>query len=130
MGRLRKEALRIPEFEEPMDSAEIDRGFDRAIGSLVKKATEERKKNELQRSPPEPPGKLYYLEGHFSEDGMPIPLKEEFRAETLEKAKKITRKQVRYYHNLEGYAVDMSLFDTPNYPKKVLYWFRIPAKKE
>ncbi len=129
MARLIKAALRIPELGEPMNSAEIDRSFNQTIDILINKAAEERERNKSY-DPPKLPGKQYYLQGHLSEDGMPIPLEESFRATNLEKAKKITRQKVREYHNLEGYAVDLSLFDTPNYPRKVLYSFDVRAKKE
>ena len=129
MGRLVKEARYDP-VADHADSGEIDRSFNRIVDVLMEKAEEKRRQEELSRSPPEPPGKQYYVQGHFSEDGMPIPLEDSFRAETLEEAKRETERIARESHDLEGYAVTMNLYDRLEYPRKVLHWVEIPAKKQ
>ena len=130
MSRLIKEALRGYEFGEPTSSEEIDRGFNRAVDAFMERSAKKRKQQNLQRAPPQPPGKQYSIKGHFSEDSMPIPLEDSFRATSLKKAKEVTRKMAIQSHNVEGYAVSLNLFDRLDYPRRVLYSFEIDAKKE
>jgi hypothetical protein len=129
MGRLVKGA-RYDSTADHADSGEIDRSFNDAVGALMERIRAERKRQELLRPPSQPKGKQYYVQGHFSEDGIPIPLKDNFRAETLEEAKRETGRIARETHNLEGYAVTMNLFDRLEYPRNVLHRVSIPAKKE
>lgn len=126
MGRLVMGALW---HSGPIDSTEIDRGFDRAVDIIVGRAKIRREKQRLQKSQ-QPNGKEYYINGHFSEDGIPIPLEESFRAESLKEAIRITKEKARKYHNLEGYAVSLNLFDKPYYPRKVLHYVSIDAKEQ
>jgi hypothetical protein len=102
------------------DSHEIDKGFDRAVAVFSQR---ERLKNERDKptgTQKPPKGKQYFLEGTLNSDGMPIPLRESFRAENPEEAKAILEEKTKHYHELEGCGISMHLYDTPNYPKTAL----------
>ena len=73
--------------ERHIDSAEIDRIVNQDIGRLLRIAGEDIK-SQKPRLVVRQIRKLYYLNGTLYEDGIPLPLKDEFRAKTLREAKK------------------------------------------
>jgi hypothetical protein len=131
MGRLIDDALpsKNPDLlRGPCDSHEIDRHFDQALGVFTRREEQKRKKREVRKSPEPLPGKTYYLHGSLFTEDMRVPLEETIRVETLEQAKNTLKEKAKEYHNVEGYAISLNLFDTPNYPRTPLDSVHIKAK--
>ena len=130
MGRLIDAALYHPE-DGICDSHEMDINFNNVIGACIEKERKRREEEKRKWRVQKPlPGKPYYLEGTLNAEGMPIPLEETIRAETIEEAKEILGNKAKQYHNVEGCAISLYLFDTQNYPKTALHNVHISAKKD
>jgi hypothetical protein len=127
MGRLIKEALY---GNRTFNSREIDEGFNKTIEALIRRTRQERERNIKNPNQRSHQGIQYYIRGHFLEEGIPIPLDESFNAESLEQAKVIFREKASEYHNIEGYAINVNLFDSLEFPRKVLDSIHIPKRKE
>lgn len=112
------------------DFHEVDEGFDRGVAALCARERGRRETQASRNTNPIPAGKLYHIRGRLFAEDMAVPLEEDFRAESLDVAKGIVDDKAREYHEVEGYAVSLFLFDKLKGVRTSLHHAYVGASKD